>query len=209
VAVSRLLAVIEWCGKKRCVTKGCRYSASLAAVRSIHWFRRCALSPVFYWSYLVILVHLLVLYTKLNKHKFSAITIQQPPPACMPSHTPPVATCIMSITGHHSLCFLSVNGADRGEVKVVDQVTNFKLSISVHAYPDLSVKWEIQNDSLRHYYTTEAGMIQQTVQLLHSLTGVYNLQIHMWHLCYFEQFCNTNTLALQLNACTDLQITRI
>jgi hypothetical protein len=23
VAVDRLLAVIEWCGKKRCVTKGC------------------------------------------------------------------------------------------------------------------------------------------------------------------------------------------
>jgi len=53
VAVTPLLAVIEWCGKKRCVINGCRYSAPLAAVRSVHWFRCCALSPVFYWSYLV------------------------------------------------------------------------------------------------------------------------------------------------------------
>ena len=53
VAVSRLLAVIEWWFKKRCVTNGCRYSAPLAAVRSVQMFRRCALSPVFYWSYLV------------------------------------------------------------------------------------------------------------------------------------------------------------
>ena len=53
----------------------------------------------------------------------------------------------MDITGHHSLCLLSVNGADRGEVKVVDQVTNFNLNISVHAFPDPSVKWEIQNIS--------------------------------------------------------------
>jgi len=53
VAVTRLLAVIEWCGKKRCVTNGCRYSAPLAAMRSIHRFRRCTLSPVFYWLHLV------------------------------------------------------------------------------------------------------------------------------------------------------------
>jgi len=58
----------------------------------------------------------------------------------MPSHIPPVATCIMAITGHHSLSFLSVNGADGGEVKVVDQVTNFDLNISIHAFPDPSVK---------------------------------------------------------------------
>jgi hypothetical protein len=54
VAVIPLLVVIEWCSKKRCVTNGCRYSAPLAAVRSVHWFRRCVLSPVFYWSYLVV-----------------------------------------------------------------------------------------------------------------------------------------------------------
>jgi len=52
-AVAHLLAVIERCSKKRCVTNGCRYSAPLAAVRSVHWFRRCVLSPVFCWSYLV------------------------------------------------------------------------------------------------------------------------------------------------------------
>jgi len=52
-AVSRLLAVIEWCSKMRCITNGCRYSAPLTAVRSVHWFRRCALSPVFCWSHLV------------------------------------------------------------------------------------------------------------------------------------------------------------
>ena len=130
-------------------------------------------------SYLNHLVHLLVLCIKLNKHKFSAITIQQPPPLCMPSQTPPVVACIMAITGHHSLCFLSVNGADRGEVKVVDQVTNSNLNISVHAFPDPSVKQEIQNDSLRHYYTSEVGMMQQTAQLLHILTHVYNSQIYV------------------------------
>jgi hypothetical protein len=97
----------------------------------------------------------------------------------------------MGINGHHSLCFLTVNGADRGAVEVVDQVTN--LNISVHAFPDPSVKWEIQNDSLRCYYSTEAGMTQQTAQLLHSLIHVYNSQIHVWHLRYFEQFCNKNT----------------
>ena len=47
VAVARLLAVIEWCGKKRCVTNGCRYSMPLAAVCSVHWFRRCVLILVF------------------------------------------------------------------------------------------------------------------------------------------------------------------
>jgi len=53
VAVTRLLAVTEWCSKKHCVTNDCRYSAPLATVRSVPWFRHCALSPVFYWSYLV------------------------------------------------------------------------------------------------------------------------------------------------------------
>jgi len=53
VAVAYLLAVIEWCGKKHYVTNGCHYTAPLAAVRSVHWFRRCVLSSVFYWSYLV------------------------------------------------------------------------------------------------------------------------------------------------------------
>jgi hypothetical protein len=47
-ALARLLAVIERCDKKRCVTKCCRKSAPLAAVRSVHWFRRCALSSVFF-----------------------------------------------------------------------------------------------------------------------------------------------------------------
>jgi hypothetical protein len=61
----------------------------------------------------------------------------------MPSQTPPVATFIMYIAGHHSLCFLSVNDADRREVKVLDQVTNFKLSISVHGFPDVSNKKSI------------------------------------------------------------------
>jgi hypothetical protein len=54
MAVARLLAAIEWCGKKCCVTKGCHLSAPLATVCSIHWFRRCVLSLVFYWSYLVL-----------------------------------------------------------------------------------------------------------------------------------------------------------
>ena len=59
VAVSRLLVVIEWCGKKSCVTNGCHHSAPLAAVRSVHWFRRCALSPVFYYTlYATELTHL-------------------------------------------------------------------------------------------------------------------------------------------------------
>jgi len=48
VAVARLLAAIEGCGKKRCVINGCRYSAPLATVRSVHWFRRSALNPVIY-----------------------------------------------------------------------------------------------------------------------------------------------------------------
>ena len=53
VAVARLLAVIQGCGKKCCVTNGWRYSAPQATVRSIHWFRRSVLNSVFYWSYLV------------------------------------------------------------------------------------------------------------------------------------------------------------
>jgi hypothetical protein len=53
VTVTCLLAVIEWCGKKHCITNGCRYSSPLAAVHSVHWFRHCALSPDFYWSYLL------------------------------------------------------------------------------------------------------------------------------------------------------------
>jgi len=50
VAVPRLLAVIEWCGKKHIVNNGCRYSTPLATLRSLHWFRRCALISVFFLS---------------------------------------------------------------------------------------------------------------------------------------------------------------
>ena len=53
MAVARLLAVIERCGKKCCVTNGCRYSTPTATVRSVHWFRRCALISVCFWSYFV------------------------------------------------------------------------------------------------------------------------------------------------------------
>jgi len=46
VAVARLLAMIEWCSKKCYVTNGWCYSAPLAAVRSVHWFRRCMQSSL-------------------------------------------------------------------------------------------------------------------------------------------------------------------
>jgi len=49
VAVARLLAVIEWCGRQRCVTNSCRYPASLVAVHSVHRFRHCALTSVFFF----------------------------------------------------------------------------------------------------------------------------------------------------------------